>query len=107
MHQAPVTCRPGCLDVLDHVFSVVSRRWCALIAIFLFAASMAFAQNEPAMKERATEYFVNLLQLDTTNPPGHETLVAEYLKHIADAEGIPCELVGPDSQRLNFIARLK
>jgi len=107
MHQAPVTCRPGCLDVLDHVFSVVSRSWCALIAIFLFAASMAFAQNEPAMQERATEYFVNLLRLDTTNPPGHETLVAEYLKHIADAEGIPCELVGPDSQRLNFIARLK
>lgn len=106
MHQPSVSCRPCSLELLDNEFCFVSRSWFALITIFLFVASTAFAQKELAIQERATGYFLDLLRLDTTNPPGHETLVVEYLKHIADAEGIPCELVGPDRQRLNFIARL-
>jgi acetylornithine deacetylase/succinyl-diaminopimelate desuccinylase-like protein len=95
------------LELLDNEFCFVRHSWCVLITILLFVASTAFAQKEPAIQERATGYFLDLLRLDTTNPPGYETLVAEYLKHVADAEGIPCELVGPDPQRLNFIARLK
>src|SRR5262249_39943132 len=39
-------------------------------------------------------------------PPGRETKVAEYLKRVAEAEGIACELVGGDAGRLNFLARL-
>jgi acetylornithine deacetylase/succinyl-diaminopimelate desuccinylase-like protein len=33
--------------------------------------------------------------------------VARYLKRVADENGIPAELLGPDPNRLNFIARLK
>jgi acetylornithine deacetylase/succinyl-diaminopimelate desuccinylase-like protein len=33
--------------------------------------------------------------------------VANYLKAVADKEGIPAELLGDDPQRLNFIARLR
>src|SRR3954471_11747512 len=107
MHQAPSTCRPCSLELLANELSFVNRSWCALIAIFLFAAWNAFAENKSAPQNRASQYLLDLLRLDTTNPPGNETLVAEYLKHVADAEGIPCELVGPDPRRLNFIARLK
>jgi acetylornithine deacetylase/succinyl-diaminopimelate desuccinylase-like protein len=52
-------------------------------------------------------YLTDLIRLDTTNPPGNETRVAEYLKRVADAHGIPAELIGPDRNRLNFVARLK
>ncbi|MEP6715117.1 MAG: M20/M25/M40 family metallo-hydrolase [Terriglobia bacterium] len=52
-------------------------------------------------------YLRDLIRLDTSNPPGRETLVANYLKQVADREGIPAELVGDDPQRMNFIARLK
>ena len=49
----------------------------------------------------------DLIRLDTSNPPGNETRVAEYLKQIADAYGIPAELLGSDPRRMNFVARLK
>ena len=59
------------------------------------------------LTDRAERYFVDLLKLDTTNPPGNESRVARYLKRVADENGIPAELLGPDPNRLNFVARLK
>jgi len=59
------------------------------------------------LAERALRYFNDLIRLDTSNPPGNETLVARYLKRVADENGIAAELLGPDPNRLNFIARLK
>jgi len=58
------------------------------------------------IQQRALEYFLDLLKIDTSNPPGHETRVAQYLKGVCDREGIPNELLGGDPQRLNFVARL-
>src|ERR1700760_4350290 len=77
-----------------------------LLAVVLFSIS-APAQDNSALGARARKYLVELVRLDTTNPPGNETRVAHFLKRIADQEGIPCELLGPDPTRLNFIARLK
>jgi acetylornithine deacetylase/succinyl-diaminopimelate desuccinylase-like protein len=48
-----------------------------------------------------------LVRLDTTNPPGNETRVAQYLKQVADSHNIPSDLVGGEPGRLNFVARLK
>ena len=60
-----------------------------------------------SLGDRARQYLTDLIKLDTSNPPGNETRVAEYLKEVADAQGIPNELLGADPKRLNFIARLK
>lgn len=49
---------------------------------------------------------MDLIRLDTTNPPGNETRVAQYLERVAREEGIACELAGDNPARLNFIARL-
>ena len=68
---------------------------------------MAAAQDTSALAPAHRQYLVELVRLDTTNPPGNETRVAQYLKHIADQEGIPCELLGSDPGRLNFVAHLK
>ena len=75
----------------------------SLALIFALAAA---AQTPGTMKDRARQYLVDLIRLDSTNPRGNETRVANYLKKVADAEGIPCELLGPDPARLNFVARL-
>ncbi len=58
------------------------------------------------MGERAREYLVELVRLDSTNPPGNETRVAQYLKRAVEGHGIACEVAGDDPARLNFIARL-
>jgi acetylornithine deacetylase/succinyl-diaminopimelate desuccinylase-like protein len=64
-------------------------------------------QTGNALTDRAERYFADLLKLDTSNPPGNESRVARYLKRVADENGIPAELLGPDPNRLNFVARLK
>ena len=52
-------------------------------------------------------HFRNLLRLDTRNPPGNETLAAEYLRGVLEREGIACEIAGPAPDRGTIVARLK
>src|SRR5579884_2049319 len=48
-----------------------------------------------------------LVKIDTSNPPGNETRVAEYVKAILDKEGIPAEIFAQDPKRGNLVARIK
>jgi acetylornithine deacetylase/succinyl-diaminopimelate desuccinylase-like protein len=76
------------------------------LAIAAFcAASMAVAAPGD-LADLARQYLADLVRLDTTNPPGNETLVAEYLKKLCDIEGISSQMLGGDAARLNFVARL-
>src|SRR5215475_3146701 len=73
----------------------------------LACAVMAFGQAPETAADLAARYLPELIRLDSTNPPGNETRVAQYLKQVADREGIPAELLGDNPQRLNFVARLR
>lgn len=70
-------------------------------------AAIARAQSPESVTDLAARYLPELIRLDSTNPPGNETRVAQYLKQVADHEGIPAELLGDQPRRLNFVARLK
>jgi acetylornithine deacetylase/succinyl-diaminopimelate desuccinylase-like protein len=80
-----------------------------LPALFLLGSSLLFAQSPDFTKlnDEAMRHFQALVQLDTTNPPGNETRVAEYVKKVLEAEGIPVTLAAKDPARANVIARLK
>jgi acetylornithine deacetylase/succinyl-diaminopimelate desuccinylase-like protein len=78
-----------------------------IAASLLLVFPLAAAGERIPLPERAQRYLVELIRLDTSNPPGRETRVAGYLKQVADGQGIPCELLGPDLRRLNFVARLR
>ncbi len=84
------------------MFVMNPRGW-----IFVLVSASAFAQQRPAIGESAKNYIADLIRLDTANPPGNETRVAQYLKQKVEAQGIACELLGDDPKRLNFVARLK
>ncbi len=79
------------------------------IALFLFATVAATAQTPDWNKvnPEALQHFQSLIRIDTTDPPGNETRVVEYLKRVLDAEGIPNMVVAKDPARANLIARLK
>jgi len=77
------------------------------VAWLVFIAALCAADDNRPLGDRTRQYLTDLVRLDTSNPPGNETRVAEYLKQIADLHGIPCELLGSDPRRLNFVARLK
>ena len=49
----------------------------------------------------------SLIQIDTSNPPGNESLAVEYLKKVFDAEGIPAQAFALEPSRANLVARLK
>ncbi len=52
-------------------------------------------------------HFQALLRLNTSNPPGNERLVTDYLKQVLEKEGIPVRILALDPSRPNLVARLK
>src|ERR1700683_1724639 len=81
------------------------RRVCALLSVL--AAFGAAADDNRPLGERTRQSLSARIRLATSNPPGNETRVAEYLRQVADSHGIPYEMLGGDPRRQNFIARLK
>jgi acetylornithine deacetylase/succinyl-diaminopimelate desuccinylase-like protein len=58
--------------------------------------------------ERETlEHFQAIVRMDTSSPPGNETLVAEYLKQVLEREGISARLLALDPKRANLVARIR
>lgn len=65
------------------------------------------AMGEPDLRDEVLGLALDLIRLDTSNPPGNETPAAELLAaHLRRAE-VECELIGPDPARLNLVARLE
>src|SRR5262245_16774291 len=60
-----------------------------------------------AVEEETLRHYQALLRFDTRNPPGNETVAAEYIKDVLDREGIPAQLFASDPKRANVVARLK
>src|SRR5215469_9914941 len=80
-----------------------------LSAALLLSASLLPAQSLdwPKLNQEAMRHFQALVQLDTTDPPGNETRVVDYVKKVLEAEGIPVMVAAKDPSRANLIARLK
>src|SRR5690242_8575923 len=57
--------------------------------------------------DEAVGYLRELLRMDTRNPPGNETVAAEYIRDVLGGEGIESVIVGPSPERGTVIARLK
>src|SRR5215207_4665032 len=60
-----------------------------------------------ALSDDAVKHLQALLRLDTSNPPGNETLASEYLAGVLRAAGIEAEVVGGVAGRDNVAARLR
>jgi acetylornithine deacetylase/succinyl-diaminopimelate desuccinylase-like protein len=80
-----------------------------LLTSLLSVATLAQAPQPDwtRLQDETMQHYQALLRIDTRNPPGNETAVAEYLKRVLDKEGIPAQIVGSDPKRSNLVARLK
>ena len=79
-------------------------------AVFtILMAVPGFAQNIdwPKVNDEAMRNFQSLVRIDSTNPPGNETNVANFVKKVLEAEGIAVTLAAKDPARANVIARIK
>jgi acetylornithine deacetylase/succinyl-diaminopimelate desuccinylase-like protein len=52
------------------------------------------------------ELLQRLIRVDTTNPPGNETVAAELLREYLEANGVTCELYAKVPERANLVARI-
>src|ERR1039458_5811758 len=80
------------------------------LSLFLFAAcGLSRAQSPDWTKVDAEllTHYQAILRFDTTDPPGNETRVAEYIKRVLEAGGIPVTVAAQDPARANVIARLR
>src|SRR6266540_5858922 len=59
------------------------------------------------LQREAVEVLQRLVRIDTTNPPGNERPAQEYLAGLLEPAGFEVELVGPDPERPNLVARLR
>src|SRR6202167_3806363 len=81
-----------------------------LFVFALFALALPAGAQTPdwsKINDEAMRHFQALVQIDSSDPPGNETRVAEYVKKTLEAEGIPVMMVAQDPARANIIARLK
>ena len=88
----------------------MTLRATVLLTSILSVTAFAQAPAQPdwaKLQDETMQHFQALLRIDTRNPPGNETVLAEYLKQVLEKEGIPAQIVGSDPKRSNVVARLK
>ncbi len=59
------------------------------------------------VREQVVSHLQNLVRLNSTNPPGNETPVAEYLAHVLRDEGIDSNILEAAPGRGNLVAKIK
>ncbi|MDX1405043.1 MAG: M20/M25/M40 family metallo-hydrolase [Woeseiaceae bacterium] len=57
--------------------------------------------------EEAINHLIQLVRIDTSNPPGNETLAANYLRDVLARDGIESQLYALEPERANLVARIK
>jgi acetylornithine deacetylase/succinyl-diaminopimelate desuccinylase-like protein len=83
-----------------------------IVSILLFLPISTFAQDRylvdwEAAGEESINYLVDLVRIDTSNPPGNETEAANYIKAVLASEGIDSEMYALEPERANLVARIK
>lgn len=78
----------------------------------LLLAAAALSAQVPTMDWKAQEaetlrHFRALVQIDSSNPPGNETAVTNYLKQTFDAAGIENSVFAMAPNRANIVARIR
>ena len=71
------------------------------------AAPQKPAVSPSSQQAETLRHFRALVQIDTSNPPGNEVSVVEYLEKVLASDGIPSTRFALDPRRPNLVARLK
>ena len=83
----------------------------ALLALTLLSTTLLAqtpAQPDWAKVEEETlRHYLAIIKMDTTDPPGGEKPVVDYLKQVLEAEGIPVQTFAMEAHRPNLVARIK
>lgn len=85
-------------------------RLCSLLLIAMListAPQQAVQPDWPKLEEETMRHFQAILRIDSSDPPGNEAPVVEYLKAVLEREGIETKIFALDPRRPNLVARLR
>jgi len=71
------------------------------------AQSKRFSLNDEQAQSEAVHFLADLVRIDTQDPPGDESKVAQYLEGVLKSEGIESEILEPVPGRASIVARIK
>jgi acetylornithine deacetylase/succinyl-diaminopimelate desuccinylase-like protein len=78
------------------------------LCLLLLGAALCSAQPEWAkLDEETLRHFQAMVRIDTTDPPGREAPLVEYLKKVLESEGIPVNVFALEPHRPNLVARIR
>ena len=81
-----------------------------VIATLLSTSLLAQTPAQPdwaKVDEETLKHFLAIVKMDTTDPPGGEKPVVDYIKQILEAEGIAVQTFALEPHRPNLVARIK
>lgn len=83
--------------------------WFALLLVATLGARAQppTSAADAAVDEEALRHFQTILRMDTSDPPGGELPVVEYLQGVLEAEGIETKVFAANPKRPNLVARLR
>ena len=79
---------------------------CALLSTTLLAQTPA-PPDWAKLDEETLRHYLAIIRMDTTDPPGGEKPVVDYLKQVLEAEGIAVQTFALEPHRPNLVARIK
>ena len=75
--------------------------------LLLTTATLAAQAPATANEDEVMRHYQAVLRIDSTDPPGNETGVVNYVKEALEREGIPVQIFSLEPNRPNLVARLK
>jgi len=91
---------------------MLERMRTAFVTTAFCLGSLAYAADRfpvdwPKLESETMDHYTSVIKIDTSNPPGDETKIVNYLKPILDRAGISNEVLALDPKRANLVARIK
>jgi acetylornithine deacetylase/succinyl-diaminopimelate desuccinylase-like protein len=86
-------------------------RKAALLLVAVTMSASLGAQNAPPdwakIDEETLRHFQAIIKVDSTDPPGREAGVVDYVKQVLEKDGIPVQIFAKEAHRPNLVARIK
>lgn len=80
------------------------------LAVALSTPAGAQARRDPdwtRLQPETLQHYQAVLRMDSSDPPGNEKAVVDYLEQVLTREGIPVQRYEAEPNRINLVARLK
>ena len=80
-----------------------------LIAALASTSLLAQNQRQPdwgKIDEETMRHFQAIVKVDSTDPPGREAGVVDYVKQVLEKDGIPVQIFAKEAHRPNLVARI-